>query len=93
PHLHFMWIRDGEHCDPAPFLRPPIAPGIRPSEWPSGGLPPGLRCIRWYGRPRGSTPPPPQLFPASPAETHPSSSSTGEGESAEAPPPSPQELP
>jgi murein DD-endopeptidase MepM/ murein hydrolase activator NlpD len=51
PHLHFMLIRDGEHCDPAPLLRPQIGPRTAPLTWRRGRPPEGIRCLPRSARP------------------------------------------
>jgi murein DD-endopeptidase MepM/ murein hydrolase activator NlpD len=52
PHLHFMLIRDGEHCDPAPLFRPHIGPRTRALEWRRGRRPPdGVQCLPRSARP------------------------------------------
>ncbi|MBX7192174.1 MAG: M23 family metallopeptidase [Sandaracinaceae bacterium] len=52
PHLHFMLIRDGEHCDPAPLFRPHIGPRTRQLEWRRGRRPPeGVQCLPRSARP------------------------------------------
>ncbi len=52
PHLHFMLIRDGEHCDPAPLFRPHIGPRTRQLEWRRGHRPPeGVQCLPRSARP------------------------------------------
>lgn len=50
-HLHFMLIRDGEHCDPAPLFRPHIGPRTRQLEWRRGRPPEGVQCLPRSARP------------------------------------------
>lgn len=52
PHLHFILIRDGEHCDPSPLFRPHIGPRTRLLEWRRGRRPPeGVQCLPRSARP------------------------------------------
>ncbi len=52
PHLHFILIRDGEHCDPSPLFRPHIGPRTRQVEWRRGRRPPeGVQCLPRTSRP------------------------------------------
>jgi len=50
-HLHFMLIREGEHCDPAPLFRPRIGPRVRQVEWRRGRPPEGVQCLPRSARP------------------------------------------
>lgn len=56
PHLHFMLVDGGEHCDPLPLFRPAIARrgGVvvetETAHW-SDGRPEGLRCLPRSARP------------------------------------------
>lgn len=50
-HLHFILIRDGEHCDPAPLFRPHIGPRTRQVEWRRGRPPEGVQCVARSQRP------------------------------------------
>jgi murein DD-endopeptidase MepM/ murein hydrolase activator NlpD len=51
PHLHFILIRDGEHCDPSPLFRPHIGPRTRLLEWRRGRPPEGVQCLPRSARP------------------------------------------
>jgi len=51
PHLHFMLIHDGEHCDPAPLFRPHIGPRTPEARWRRGHAPAGLQCLPRSARP------------------------------------------
>ncbi|GAB4213000.1 MAG: hypothetical protein OHK0013_36410 [Sandaracinaceae bacterium] len=51
PHLHFILIRDGEHCDPAPLFRPQIGPRTPPLTWRRGRPPEGIQCLPRSARP------------------------------------------
>lgn len=50
-HLHFMLIRDGEHCDPAPLFRPHIGPRTPQVTWRRGRPPEGVQCLPRSARP------------------------------------------
>lgn len=50
-HLHFILIREGEHCDPAPLFRPHIGPRTRQLEWRRGRPPEGVQCLARSQRP------------------------------------------
>ena len=50
-HLHFMLIRDGEHCDPAPLFRPHIGPRGPQVEWRRRRRPPEVQCLPRSARP------------------------------------------
>jgi murein DD-endopeptidase MepM/ murein hydrolase activator NlpD len=51
PHLHFMLIHDGEHCDPAPLFRPHIGPHTPEARWRRGHEPAGVQCLPRSARP------------------------------------------
>jgi murein DD-endopeptidase MepM/ murein hydrolase activator NlpD len=51
PHLHFMLIHDGEHCDPAPLFRPHIGPHGPEARWRRGHEPAGVQCLPRSARP------------------------------------------
>jgi murein DD-endopeptidase MepM/ murein hydrolase activator NlpD len=51
PHLHFMVIHDGEHCDPAPLFRPHIGPRTPEARWRRGRAPAGVHCLPRSARP------------------------------------------
>lgn len=51
PHLHFMLIHDGEHCDPAPLFRPHIGPRTPEARWRRGHEPEGVQCLPRSARP------------------------------------------
>ncbi len=51
PHLHFMLIRDGEHCDPAPLFRPHLGPRTPQVEWRRGRPPEAVQCLPRSARP------------------------------------------
>jgi murein DD-endopeptidase MepM/ murein hydrolase activator NlpD len=51
PHLHFILIRDGEHCDPAPLFRPHIGPRTPQLTWRRGRPPEGVQCLPRSARP------------------------------------------
>lgn len=51
PHLHFMLIRDGEHCDAAPLLRPHIGPRTAQLTWRGRRPPSGVQCLPRSARP------------------------------------------
>jgi murein DD-endopeptidase MepM/ murein hydrolase activator NlpD len=51
PHLHFMLIHDGEHCDPAPLFRPHIGPRTPEARWRRGHEPTGVQCLPRSARP------------------------------------------
>lgn len=51
PHLHFMLIHDGEHCDPAPLFRPHIGPHTPEARWRRGRAPAGVQCLPRSARP------------------------------------------
>ncbi|MEO0326629.1 MAG: M23 family metallopeptidase [Myxococcota bacterium] len=58
PHLHFMLLHEGEHCDPMPLFRPALA---RRNGWPVGeararwveARPAAVRCLPRSARPYG----------------------------------------
>ena len=51
PHLHFMFVHDGRHCDPMPLFRPAMTrPNGEPVEtlelvWDTEHRPSGIRCL------------------------------------------------
>lgn len=51
PHLHFMLIHDGDHCDPAPLFRPHIGPRTPEARWRRGRAPSGVQCLPRSARP------------------------------------------
>lgn len=50
-HLHFMFIYNGEHCDPAPLFRPRLGPRVAPLTWRRGRPPEGIQCLPRSARP------------------------------------------
>jgi murein DD-endopeptidase MepM/ murein hydrolase activator NlpD len=64
PHLHFMLLYHGEHCDPAPLLRPAprrrggealAAAGDSPVTWTGEERPDAVRCLPRSARPHPGT--------------------------------------
>ncbi len=51
PHLHFMLIHDGDHCDPAALFRPHIGPHTPEARWRRGRAPAGVQCLPRSARP------------------------------------------
>ncbi|MEQ8461825.1 MAG: LysM peptidoglycan-binding domain-containing protein [Sandaracinaceae bacterium] len=57
PHLHFILVHEGQHCDPVPLFRPRIAraDGAEVDEpelaWDSEHRPSGIRCLAREARP------------------------------------------
>ncbi len=54
PHLHFMLIHDGEHCDPAPLFRPHLGPRTPEVQWRRAAHPPEVQCLPRSARPHPS---------------------------------------
>ena len=55
PHLHFMLIHNGEHCDPAPLFRPHLGPSHTPeAQWRRARRPDEVQCLPRSARPHPS---------------------------------------
>lgn len=54
PHLHFMLIQDGRHCDPAPLFRPHLGPRTPEVTWRRGRPPSEVQCLPRSARPHPS---------------------------------------
>lgn len=62
PHVHFMYIQNGEHCDPLPLIRPRIRhrggrlAETSPATWTFGGeQPEEVQCLPRSARPHPGT--------------------------------------
>jgi murein DD-endopeptidase MepM/ murein hydrolase activator NlpD len=51
PHLHFMLIHDGQHCDPAPLFRPHLGPRTPEVQWRRARRPDEVQCLPRSARP------------------------------------------
>jgi murein DD-endopeptidase MepM/ murein hydrolase activator NlpD len=51
PHLHFMLIHDGQHCDPAPLFRPHLGPHTPEVQWRRARRPDEVQCLPRSARP------------------------------------------
>lgn len=54
PHLHFMLIHDGQHCDPAPLFRPHLGPHTPEVQWRRLRRPDEVQCLPRSARPHPS---------------------------------------
>ncbi len=58
PHLHYMLVYNGQHCDMAPMLNPHIGPRPRgvtlPFRWRTRRAPNEIRCLPRSARPHPS---------------------------------------
>ena len=54
PHLHFMLIYNGTHCDPAPLFRPHLGPRTPEVQWRRARRPDEVRCLPRSARPHPS---------------------------------------
>jgi murein DD-endopeptidase MepM/ murein hydrolase activator NlpD len=51
PHLHFMLIHNGQHCDPAPLFRPHLGPHTPEVQWRRAHRPDEVQCLPRSARP------------------------------------------
>ena len=51
PHLHYMLIQDGQHCDPVPLFRPHLGGHGGDVRWRRGHPPSAVQCLPRSARP------------------------------------------